>query len=406
MSIIILSGVNDTYIFDGNESAPLGAMGKVYKGLRQSDVRFAYERGAITGSAPEIVKLPKSEKNALYVLNNLRVRGLNINKFTEQFRRLMEHTTSDRTAIKPVAIKVLFSDLAANPMFVQRFERESQIKIKHPNIVEILDYVVVPPQVVKNGKQDTAKHHIVMEYLRGESLEYNLFKSEKPFNEKIALEYIRQLLEGLNALHKTGITHRDIKPNNTMITTSDSVKIMDFGVVKLDKEIDQDNLTSVTAFIGTISYASPEQINNLDVGPQSDIWACGIILFEMLTKRRPFEGDTADDTKRNILNPQLHTPKIPGVSPGVNEIIYKSTQKDIHKRYQNTEEFLADLASVLYQNLGPAPVNSEPTEPITRSSQERTRLPLPSMNLGQDTMIIGSVLITVLIVLFFIFFGK
>lgn len=395
MALVILTSTKDTYVFDPEMGSNEGSMGKVYKAFRASDVRFAYERGAITGSAPEIVKLPRQDKNRLYRLDDLKNSNLNIPKFKHEFNLFLQHTLVSKTALKPVALKVLFSDLATNPMYVQRFQRESQIIIKHPNIVEILDYIVIPGEK-KGGRTPAAKHHIVMEYLNGENLDTILDRLEKPLHEKVALGYTKQILEGLHALHaKMNITHRDLKPSNLMILHDDTIKILDFGVAKLDAEHDDAHLTNISTFIGTPAYASPEQMSNIDVGHHTDLWALGIILYQMLTKNLPFEGGSAEDTKRNILSRSQITPKIPAIDPLINDIISKATQKDIDKRYTTAEAFLKDVMAVLY-----APETGTVSKPQNKKPPTTTPKKVLWDNSSQKWGVL-SVIVTLIILLFF-----
>ena len=196
-------------------------------------------------------------------------------------------TRLDRT----VAIKVLPEDFAEVPERKQRFEREAKAisKLNHPHICILHDV----------GSEDGVEY-LVMEYIEGETLAARLEKGALPLDQ--ALEYGIQIADGLDTAHRAGITHRDLKPPNVMLTPS-GIKILDFGLAKLvgdsgsasaasDAPTRQQNLTKEHSIIGTLQYMAPEQLEGKTVDARADIWAFGALVYEMLTGRKAFSGES------------------------------------------------------------------------------------------------------------------
>jgi serine/threonine protein kinase len=199
---------------------------------------------------------------------------------------------------REVAVKVLPEVFAHDPERRARFEREARAvaALSHPNILAIHDY----------GTHE-AVTYAVMELLAGETLRSRLAKGPLPWREATAVG--GAVAEGLAAAHAKGIVHRDLKPENLFLTTDGRVKILDFGLARVDTEsTDQRETVYLTAatgpgtVLGTISYMSPEQVRGLTVDARSDVFSLGCVLYEMLAGRRPFQRQTAADTTAAILS--------------------------------------------------------------------------------------------------------
>ncbi len=244
-----------------------------------------------------------------------------------------------------VALKVLPEDLANDTERMRRFvqEAKSASALNHPNIITIHEI----------GKTDST-HFIATEYIEGETL-HNRLRNES-MNLKSVLEIAIQVASALDAAHRAGIVHRDIKPENVMIRPDGVVKILDFGIAKLTEKkaesIDAEAATTIKAvgtspgmIIGTAAYMSPEQARGKPVDARSDIFSFGVVLYEMLSAKPPFEGENAMDVIGSILNkePVPIQQLIPEVPQEVGRIINKTLKKDCEERYQTAKDLLIDL---------------------------------------------------------------
>ncbi len=230
-----------------------------------------------------------------------------------------------------VALKFLPSNFTSNKQLIDRFKREARAAaaLKHPNIVTV-------HELAKHQEQ----FYIAMEYVDGVSL-CSLMEQRK-ISVDNALAIAIQICRGLRKAHQAGIIHRDIKPANVMIDKDGWVKILDFGLAKL---IENTSITRHGVRMGTAPYTSPEQIRGEELGPSSDIFSVGVLLYELLTGHHPFEGRTEEE----ILYAILHKSQKPltayksEVSPGLQRIVEKALKKDPKKRYRTTDELLSDL---------------------------------------------------------------
>jgi len=183
-----------------------------------------------------------------------------------------------------------------------------------------------------------------MEYVRGEDLK-SFIKRSKILSTGTAVSITRQVAEGLSEAHKLGIVHRDLKPGNVMIDKEGQAKIMDFGIARAMRE---KGITGEGAIIGTPEYMSPEQFEGKEADQRADLYALGVILFEMVTGRVPFEGDTpfsiANKQKSEL--PPIPKKLAPQIPENLNKLILHCLEKDKTKRYQTAEELLEDLATV------------------------------------------------------------
>jgi serine/threonine protein kinase len=241
----------------------------------------------------------------------------------------------DTNTGKPVAIKVLYRELTNNSDFVERARREASIRIRHKNLVEMLDFVE------KNGI-----YHDISEFLEGETLQKkieSLKTTGKVFSQFEAKKIILEICNGLEELHNRNFIHRDVDPSNIMISNDGSVKLFDFGVVKKTDSVNK-NHTAVGVQVGKTQYSSPEQIRNQDprdIGPACDIYALGITLYEMLTGELPFDGATEYEIlkkKNESLLP--HNSKF---SDQYYNFLLNSTSANTNFRYSNINQFRTDL---------------------------------------------------------------
>ncbi len=235
---------------------------------------------------------------------------------------------------RPVALKVLPKKFATDARLVARFKREAETMaaLQHPNIVQVNDFAFEPNGVT----------HLVMELLDGESLEQRLLRG--PFETEETLLIARQLCEALAVAHANGVIHRDLKPANVFLTpvagVGHVVKLLDFGIAKLLD--DGLRLTSTGMLIGTPRYMSPEQVRGQNVTPATDVWALGVVLFEMVAARPPFEGDSLPMLVPQILGDVR--PQVPShVSEPLRTLIDKALQKRVDRRFRDAAEVLRAL---------------------------------------------------------------
>ncbi|MCE1188132.1 MAG: protein kinase, partial [Ignavibacteria bacterium] len=235
-----------------------------------------------------------------------------------------------------VALKILSSQSAMNPQFIERFKREArnQAKLTHPNIVPVYGFTD------ENGILG-----IAMEFVEGETLEKIIYK-QKRLDPIEALKILKQILEGVAYAHSKGFIHRDIKPSNIIISKEGSVKIMDFGI---SKSMFDKGITKTGTKIGTILYMSPEQIRAEEPTQQSDIYSIGITFYEMLVGKTPFDMGTEYEIMEAHLkkNPGRVSVNLDSVPPEIDKIVAKSLEKVVQKRYLTCEEFLEDVNELL-----------------------------------------------------------
>ena len=236
----------------------------------------------------------------------------------------------DKSVGREVAIKTLTEGTAE---LRQRFQLEARSGVlNHPNIVTVYDF----------GEQD-GNPYIVMEYVQGDSLE-NLLRAGKQFTLIEKLEMVRQACLGLGYAHQKGVIHRDIKPANLMIQPDGNVKIVDFGVARLQSQSGQ---TQTGMVIGTFHYISPERLLGKQADGRADIWSLGCILYLLLTGRLPFPGDDPATLHRVIREPHdaLST-MLSGYPPALDHVIDRALAKDPDERYESGEEMAADLEGI------------------------------------------------------------
>src|SRR5216684_2139668 len=237
-----------------------------------------------------------------------------------------------------VAVKTLREDLARDQTFQARFRREAQsaASLNNPSIVAVYD----------TGEDNTGGSHvpyIVMEYVDGRTLR-DLLRDDRRLLPERALEITDGVLRALDYSHSNGIVHRDIKPGNVMLTRSGQVKVMDFGIARAVSDA-QATMTQTAQVIGTAQYLSPEQARGERVDARSDLYSAGCLLYELLTGRPPFTGDSPvaiayQHVTENPVTPSRIDPEIP---PWADAIVLKAMAKSPADRYQSAAEMRADL---------------------------------------------------------------
>lgn len=233
-----------------------------------------------------------------------------------------------------VAIKVLKQEFSEDTNFVRKFRTEAQSAagLEHPNIVNIYDV----------GSED-GMYFIVMEYVEGITLKtYIEKKGQLSYKEAVSIAI--QVGRGIEAAHSKNIIHRDIKPQNILISTDGKAKVTDFGIARAVS-----NNTISADVMGSVHYASPEQARNGFVDGKSDIYSLGIVMYEMVTGRVPFDGETTVAVALGHLQEEMVPPSVyaSGLPVSLEKIILKCTQKSVERRYQNISELMIDLKKVL-----------------------------------------------------------
>jgi serine/threonine-protein kinase len=243
---------------------------------------------------------------------------------------------------RTVAVKTLRVDLARDPSFQARFRREAQsaASLNHPAIVAVYD-------TGEDYVDGVSIPYIVMEYVDGSTLRELLHSGRKLLPER-AMEMCIGILQALEYSHRSGIVHRDIKPANVMLTRTGQVKVMDFGIARAMGDSGM-TMTQTAAVIGTAQYLSPEQAKGEQVDSRSDLYSTGCLIYELLTNRPPFVGDSPVAVAYQHVreDPQPPTVFDPEITPDMEAIVMKALVKDPDYRYQSADEMRADIESLL-----------------------------------------------------------
>ncbi len=262
------------------------------------------------------------------------------------------YRAEDTNLSRDVAIKVLPEQFTQDPQRLARFEREAKLlaSLNHPNIAAIYGF-----------EKAEGVHFLALELVPGETLQERVAKGPVPVEE--ALEICRQIAEGVEAANEKGVIHRDLKPANVKVTPEGKVKILDFGLAKAFEEeipaadISQsptltEEMTRAGVILGTAAYMSPEQARGKPVDKRADVFAFGAVLYELLTGKRAFEGETVTDTLAKVLEGEPNWDLLPKTTPWrIRDLLHQCFQKDPHER-------LHDFASL---RIGIKQALSEPT---------------------------------------------
>ncbi len=253
------------------------------------------------------------------------------------------HLGHDTRLSRPVAIKMLRSDLARDPSFLVRFRREAQSAagLNHASIVAVYDSG--EDHAIESGGSRLSIPYIVMEYVEGQTLR-ELLNDRSPLEPAEAARITEGVLEALAYSHRMGIVHRDIKPANVMIGKHGEIKVMDFGIARAVADTSA-TMTQTQAVIGTAQYLSPEQAQGLTVDARSDLYSTGCLLFELLTGRPPFKGDSPVAIAYQHVGEAAPRPSTfnADVDAALDAVVLHALVKDREARYQDAASFRADL---------------------------------------------------------------
>jgi len=244
------------------------------------------------------------------------------------------YRATDTVLGRTVAVKVLDAGHASDPTFVDRFRREarSAARLNHPNVVSVYD-----------SGSDGPVHYIVMEFVEGQTLA-ELLAQEGPLAPERAAEIAKSVAEALSFAHAEGLVHRDVKPGNVMITPRGQIKVMDFGIARLTTA---HTITQTSTVFGTASYLAPEQAQGLRVDGRADVYALGVVLYEMLAGRVPFVADSAVAVASKHVMEQPVSPSKwrRGVPPALEAVAMRALAKDPADRFKGAAEMAGALAA-------------------------------------------------------------
>ena len=265
----------------------------------------------------------------------------------------------DNKLDRMIALKILPWHFLADADRIARFRREARAlsSLNHPNLITIYEV-----------GEANGFHFIATEFIEGQTL--SSLRSKLSLKELLSI--VAQVAEALAAAHQSGIVHRDIKPDNVMVRPDGYVKVLDFGLVKLMEitsgRIDAAN-TELGVAMGTLSYMSPEQAAGEPVDHRTDIWSLGVVLYELVTRQKPFSGDSRQATINAILSADPVEPSVlnPNLPSELDQVLTKALEKDRELRYQTASDFRADIRRVLRT------IDSSPS-----SGSGRTRVPIPT----------------------------
>jgi eukaryotic-like serine/threonine-protein kinase len=255
------------------------------------------------------------------------------------------YLAEDTTLERAVALKVLLAEIAGDEDRVRRFVQEAKAAsaLNHPNILTVYEI----------GSFENSRF-IATELIKGKTLRERL--QGEPLNLRETLDAAVQIASALNAAHSAGIVHRDIKPENVMLRDDGLVKVLDFGLAKLTekKTVNLDTegetraqvKTSPGMVMGTVQYMSPEQTRGKETDARSDIWSLGVVIYEMLTRKTPFESETTNDTIAAILTREAAPLEAENTPTELQRIIRKALQKNRDERYQTIKDFLLDVKNL------------------------------------------------------------
>jgi serine/threonine-protein kinase len=279
----------------------------------------------------------------------------------------------DRRLERPVAVKLLAEHLADDSQFVARFRREalSAARLVHPNVVQVFDFGL---------DQQSGRHYIVMELITGQS-GAEILRDEGVLGVQEALSMVLQACRGLDYAHRNGVVHRDVKPGNLLRAEDGVVKLADFGIAKAVS--DESAITQVGSVIGTAAYLAPEQAAGEEVGPPADLYALGVVTYQFLSGRLPYEAQSLTELalkQMREIPPPLDELN-PEVTPQLAVAVDRALALDPRDRYPDAESF-RDALTDGARGVGPTEITravASPTEATRalRPTTERTSVPRP-----------------------------
>lgn len=254
-----------------------------------------------------------------------------------------------------LALKVMHPSLAQDPTFVQRFinEAHSVAKLSHPNVVQVFDQ-----------GEDQGHVFLAMEYVPGRTLR-DLLKARGRLAPRETLNVMASVLAALGAAHQAGMVHRDVKPENVLLTEDGRVKVADFGLARAVEQSNQ-GLTRTGTLMGTAAYLAPEQIEKGVADARSDVYAAGIMCYELLTGGQPHTGETPIAIAYQHVNEDVPRPShfLPGLPPEVDALVTKATERDPRYRPSNAGQYLAKVLEVLNRLPASPPAGAAPLAPV------------------------------------------
>ena len=243
----------------------------------------------------------------------------------------------DKLLNRFIAVKILRPEFTKDATFVENFKRESQAAagLSHPNIVGVYDV----------GREGNI-NYIVMELIEGDTLN-KIIEKEAPMDYRKVIDISKQVASALRTAHKNKIIHRDVKPHNIMVTNDGVVKLADFGIARA---VNDATLSTGSKIVGSVHYFSPEQARGNYVDERSDIYSLGIVMYEMLTGKVPFDGDNPVTVALKHINEEIVPPRElePSIPPALERIVMKATSKFQTNRYANADELIQDLDNVSF----------------------------------------------------------
>ena len=293
----------------------------------------------------------------------------------------------DETLERLVAVKLLHREISDQPDQLERFRREARsvAQVSHPNVVAVID-----------AGDDSGYPYIVFEYVSGETLKQRIDRLGRlPLDEAAA--YAIEIGRGLSAAHARKLVHRDVKPQNVLIDPEGRAKVTDFGIAR---SLESDGLTKTGRVLGTTDYVSPEQAMGQDVDARSDIYSLGVVLYEMLTGKPPFEADSLVGVAMKHVNepmPDLQERR-PDASSALAAVIERATLKDPKKRYPNMGAMLAELEGALEVEVARSGSSTgEATTVLDTVSNRRRLLPSRRASLAGIALVLGATAIALVV---------